>query len=97
MIAWLLSAPWVAIYIVMASQSSQVDPYVMFFVQTTAPAFLIGFTFFYLADLVNIKIGILETSETKAPNSSEKGNDEKECSEDEKSLLRDSERDQQLV
>lgn len=66
----LLSTPWVALQVIFEATKSAA--YVLFFCKTLIPVFFIGLTMFYLADLVNMKVGLLETAETVAKSSFEK-------------------------
>ena len=89
-IAWLLTLPWAMVVLIFKLQA-QPNPYVQLFFASTIPLFLIGFSFYYLADLVNIKLGLLTTSETKGMTEDYEKSNEKESNEEESSaLLQDS-------
>lgn len=60
--AALLTTPWIIIQIIFEFTSAA--SYVQFFCKSLIPIFFIGFTLFYVADLVNMKIGLLDTAET---------------------------------
>ena len=89
--AFAVSTPWIVLVMVLRNSTSP-SPYVRLFIQSIFPNFLIGFSFYYVADMVNVKIGLLQTSETMGDEpENEKGDGDKDMDEDNESssLLRD--------
>ena len=54
-----LVVPWVIIIIVL-EVANVTSAYTLFFAKTLIPSTLIGFTLYYFADLVNMRLGLLE-------------------------------------
>lgn len=77
MVACLVTAPWLLVRALIAKLEIE-DPYLLMVFKRLLPAILMSLTLFYIADLVNHRLGLLPKRQGKQSDSDEEALDDQE-------------------